>query len=140
MAAQTRAGNRLLLAILAALGIIMAATLGPALLKAEDNNTRKVTFYGQVGDGKEWAGGFTLTVTVNHRSTPYTVTALPKNSVAVNTSMVNRKVKVGDSLGVLVTADWPDKPCKAQLRGFGVDTRPATAVSPLQPYAFAVVK
>lgn len=140
---MTRVSNRLAFVIIAALGIAMAVTVAPGMFWATNdgsNNTRKVTFTGYVGDGREWAGGFTLTVTVNARSTPYTVQALGQNVKAINTFSVNRVVKVGTAVGVLVTADWPGKICKAQLRGFGVDARPAVATSPLQPYASAVVK
>lgn len=126
------------------LAVIMVGCLvagaGMAYEKSQDDGNRKVTFYGAVGDGKEWAGGFTLTVTVNARSTPYTVTALPSKSTAINTFSVVRTVKVGTTVGVLVTAEWPGKICKAQLRGFGVDARPAVTTSPRQPYASAVVK
>lgn len=136
----TRVGNKLLLVILIAIGLAGFVTLGPGLVKDQKDDMRKVTFYGQVGDGKAWAGGFTLTVTVNNRSTPYNVAALPPNQTAINTYMVTKTLKVGTSVGVLVTAEWPGRICKAQLRGFGVDTRPAIATSPLQPYAYAIVK
>lgn len=120
--------------------MVFALITGAAVYVSQNNDTRKVTFYGAVGDGQEWAGGFTMTVTVNARSTPYTVQALAKDNRAVNTFTVTRVVKVGTAVGVLVNAEWPGKTVKAQLRGFGVDARPAVATSPLQPYASAVVK
>jgi len=125
--------------VMLGLGLAMAVTLGPKLLSSEPP-MRKVTFYGQVGDGKEWAGGFTMTVTVNFRSTQYQVKALGRDKTAINTFSITKTLKVGTVVGVLVTAEWTGKPCKAQLRGFGVDSRPALAVSPQQPYASAVIK
>jgi hypothetical protein len=118
----------------------LIAGVGAVYEKTQDDGLRSVTFYGAVGDGKDWAGGFTLTVTVNARSTPYTVKAQPQRSAAINTFSVVRKVKPGTAVGVLVTADWPGKLCKAQLRGSGVDARPAITTSPMQPYASTVVK
>lgn len=120
--------------------LVFALITGGAVYASQNSDMRKVTFYGAVGNGREWAGGFTMTVTVNARSTPYTVTALAQDSKAINTFSITKSVKVGTAVGVLVNAEWPGKTVKAQLRGFGVDARPAITTSPLQPYASAVVK
>lgn len=126
-----------LLALLAA-GVLFGPTLAGM---APGDDTRKITFDVEVGDGKTWAGGFTVTYSVGSAAKPpVSVLPLKTGDRRKNTWRRNVTVKVGTAVSMHVRADWAGVPIRLQLRGFGVSPRPVETMSPFEPVISDVVR
>lgn len=115
---------------LLAAGVMLSAVAPTGWPWENDGHKRKVTFTATVGDGKSWAGGFDMTVAVGSRARTYTVTALEHSDIRPNTFKITKDVLPGTSVSAAVAASWPGKRVAVQIRGLGVDSRPAIGTSP----------
>lgn len=128
----------LFLGSLVAAGVLFGPTLAG---QGKDDGTRKVTFDAQVGDGKTWAGGFTVNWSIGSRPQPtVTVQPLGKGDKRKNTWIQTKTVKAGTAVSMHVRADWSGVPIRLQLRGAGINARPVFTTSPFEPVITGVAR